>query len=257
MSYLEAVREHKRREVTRRKAAVLRAALESRPLFGEPRRGLLTRLRRRAPTFLGDPGSRLRAEGDVEWVRLLRRFSHAGSSALVIPTDSHFLGGDSTLLERARRCVDLPLLQRDYILDPYQIYEARAWGADGILLMPAMLDPMALLEMREVASELDLDCVVVVGREADLDALDPGLVSAMCIDNRDPDTFEPDMMSSVRLRKRLPRDTVVLSEGGILSLSDVRFLWERGIAAVMAGTELLGRLEAEGPQEGSAHGAAS
>ncbi len=166
-------------------------------------------------------------------------YANHGATCLSVLTDSAFFQGSLEDLVAARAACTLPVLRKDFIVDPYQIYEARAYGADCILLIVAALSDAALLDYCQLADELNLDVLVEVHDEAELARALPLPVRLIGVNNRDLRTFHTDIAVTLRLLQQVPDDRIVVSESGIHSRADVEFLRAQGIAAFLIGEEFM------------------
>ncbi len=176
---------------------------------------------------------------DFDAVGLARAYEANGAVAISVLTDQHFFQGNIGHLQAVRRAVRLPVLRKDFILDPYQVYEARAAGADAVLLIVAALGDTALAELHELARELGMAALVEVHDEAELERalrLSPTLVG---INNRDLRTFQVDLNTTARLRPLIPAGTLVVAESGVHTAADVRRLAEMGVDAMLVGEALV------------------
>jgi len=227
-----------------RPAAQMRAAAEARQRE-EPTRGFRRALcEAPAPRIIAELKRRSPSKGlirpDFDAVSCAKAYAEAGAAAISVLTDSRYFGGDLMLLETVRAAVPVPLLRKDFIVDRYQIDEARAHGADAVLLIVRALDPQALRRLREHAVGLDLDVLVEVHDEAELQvALDAG-ADLVGVNNRDLATFRTDLAVTERLAPRLAAaGVVVVGESGIFTEADVRRLEAAGADAVLVGEALM------------------
>ena len=155
MTILDDIVQRCRESARQAQARVPQRVLEERPLYHDARRGLLAALQRRTPAVVAEikrasPSKGLiRSDFDPVWIG--RRYAEAGASALSVLTEEHFFQGSLHYLEAVRAAVSLPLLRKDFILDPYQVVEARAWGADAVLLIVAILDDGQLADLHAMA----------------------------------------------------------------------------------------------------------
>jgi indole-3-glycerol phosphate synthase len=172
----------------------------------------------------------------AEWART---YEGAGASALSVLTDGPFFGGSMTDLRAARSAVDLPILRKDFILDPLQILEARAGGADAILLIVRILDDASLRRLREEAEALGMAALVEVHGADELERALASGATLIGINNRDLTTFDTDLAVTEALLDHLPREGVVVSESGIASGEDVARLGAAGVHAVLVGESTL------------------
>jgi indole-3-glycerol phosphate synthase len=166
-------------------------------------------------------------------------YARGGAAAISVLTDASYFQGSLDDLAAARRAVEAPLLRKDFILDEYQLLEARAYGADLVLLIVAALDPDQLAALLEATARLGMQALVEVNtaHEARLAAqMDAPLVG---INNRNLHTFEVDMNTTGRLRPLLPDSTIVAALSGIRTLEDARRMREAGADAVLIGEALV------------------
>lgn len=156
--------------------------------------------------------------------------------AVSILTEENFFLGDIYHLIQARMHSDLPILRKDFIIDEYQIYESAYYCADAVLLIATILEEKELSNFYKIAKDLNLDVLFEVHTEEDVKKvlkLDPQIVG---INNRDLKTFEVDIKTTERLVEYLPKNIVIVSESGIFSRNDIRYLYEVGVDAVLIGT---------------------
>jgi indole-3-glycerol phosphate synthase len=175
----------------------------------------------------------LRADFDPP--ALARSYLAGGAACLSVLTDAPFFQGSLDDLRAGRAAVDLPLLRKDFLLDAYQIYEARAAGADCILLIVAALDDARLRDFAALARELGLDMLVEVHDEAELDraaALEPALLG---VNNRNLHTFETTLTTTVRLARHAPAGCLLVAESGIHSRDDVALIRAAQVHAFLVG----------------------
>lgn len=186
---------------------------------------------------------------DLEPVALASGYAAAGASAISVLTDREFFEGSLEDLSAVREAVSVPVLRKDFLLSEAQIWEARAAGADAILLIVAILDPDLLRTLRVLAEDLGMTALVEVhdGRELER-AIDAG-ASVIGINNRDLRDFTTRLDTTLGLLKRVPADAVLVSESGIRSRDDVRRLGDAGVDAILVGEALL---RAEDPSEKAA-----
>ncbi|HAG11452.1 MAG TPA: indole-3-glycerol phosphate synthase TrpC [Desulfotomaculum sp.] len=167
-------------------------------------------------------------------------FTLSGVSAISVITEEKFFYGKPDYLQAVRSRTELPVLRKDFIIDPYQIYETRVLGGDALLLIVAVLNKYELVFFQKLASELNLECLVEVHNKEELQmALDSG-ASLIGINNRDLKTFEIDLNVTFNLRRYITdQSTVVVSESGISSRPQVDELYRNKIDAVLVGEVLM------------------
>lgn len=177
---------------------------------------------------------------DFDPAEIARTYTTFGAAAISVLTDEKFFQGSPEYLREVRQVTDLPLLRKDFIIDPYQIYEAKVLGADAILLIMAILEPAQLAYYLGIAEELGLECLVEVHSAEELViALEAG-AKVIGINNRDLKSFKTDLETTFRLRAAIadPEITIV-SESGINTREDIQRLQEAGINGVLIGEALM------------------
>jgi indole-3-glycerol phosphate synthase len=176
---------------------------------------------------------------DFDPVRIAKDFAAHGASALSVLTEQRYFQGNLQYLERIRREVSLPLLRKDFIVDEYQVLEAKSFGADAVLLIAALLDLMLLRELKDQARDLSLDVLVEVHTEAELEKALKAKSGLIGINNRDLRTFEVKLETTERLMPLVPPGVVVVCESGIESLEQIRKLEELGVRRFLVGETLM------------------
>lgn len=176
---------------------------------------------------------------DFDPVSIARTYAENGASAISVLTDREFFAGELAYLSAIRGAVRLPLLRKDFTIDPYHIYQARLAGADAVLLIVSILTLTQLREFIEIARSLGLASLVEVHTEAELELALTAGAEIVGINNRDLKTFHTDIGTTFRLRDSIPTDKVVVSESGINTHRDVMKLKEAGINAILVGESLM------------------
>ncbi len=171
--------------------------------------------------------------------RLAALYEQAGASAISVITDERYFGGSLSNLSEARKITNLPLLCKDFILDPYQIYEARCAGADAVLLIAGALTPEKLYEFLELAEKLHMDCLVEAHTASEIeDAIGAG-ASIIGINNRNLRDFKVNLEITVQLIRYLPRGCAVVSESGFKTREDACRVAALGVDAILVGEGLV------------------
>lgn len=170
---------------------------------------------------------------------IVRAYEAAGASACSVLTEPHWFGGSLDDLREARGACALPLIRKDFIVDPYQLVEARLAGADAVLLIVAALSRDELTSLYDQAGEIGLDCLVEVHDDDEMQtAVDCG-VEIIGVNNRNLHTLEVDTDTALRLLVDAPAGTIVVAESGITSNDDVQRLEEAGVDAILVGEALM------------------
>lgn len=249
-SILDEILEHKRREVAEAIGRVSaeemaeRAAAVATPVRGfrraleaGERPAVIAEVKRRSP-------SRGLIRADFDPVECATAYHAGGAACLSVLTDEHYFGGELCFVPRVRAAVPLPILRKEFVVDAYQIDEARVAGADAVLLITAALSPQTLVALAERAGEWGLDALVEVHDEAELDlALEIG-ASLVGVNNRDLRSFQTDLAVTERLAGRLAAaerapDVLLVAESGIHSAADVERLQSAGARAFLVGESLM------------------
>lgn len=242
-TFLDTVVERTQAELAKRKREIPASELQSR--IGPVRRGrpfsegliaegisLIAEMKRASP-------SRGPIRPGASVTEVVGAYQRAGARAVSVLTEGAYFGGSLDDLVEARSACDLPLLRKDFVVDEYQLLEARVAGADAVLLIVAALDPDRLNALMGSASDLGMDCLVEVHDEDEVRiAVDAG-VEVLGINNRDLHSLEVDLETTFRLLADVPAGTVVVAESGITRAEDVESLEEAGVDAILVGEALM------------------
>ncbi len=176
---------------------------------------------------------------DFDPVRLATTYADNGAAAISVLTDEPFFQGHLDHLRAVRAAVDVPVLRKEFVIDPYQVYEGRAAGADAILLIAAALEDSAMADLHALISALGMSALVEVHNEAELDrALKIG-ATLIGVNNRDLRTFNEDLSTTGRIARLIPGGVTLVAESAIRSADDVRHMGELGADAVLVGEALV------------------
>jgi len=177
---------------------------------------------------------------DLDPVKLARIYAQNGAAAISVLTEERYFGGSLEHLAAIGEAMDnIPLLRKDFIFDPYQVYESRAYGASALLLIVAILSDSELSELLSLSHELGLMCLVEVHNQAELERAIMSGAQIIGINNRDLKTFAVDLETTRRLRPLIPRGRIVVSESGIKDRGDVQKLRQWGVDAMLVGEALV------------------
>jgi indole-3-glycerol phosphate synthase len=242
--FLDRIVKEKRDELEQRQKntplAELEAVIREKPLpldlaaaLGGDSLRLIAEFKRASPS-----GGVLRA--DLDPVKLAETYARCGAAAISVLTESRYFGGSGEDLEAIRRKLpNTPLLRKDFVLKPYQIFESRAWGADAVLVILAILDDSGLKELLSLSHALGMQCLVEVHNENELKRALACDVKIIGINNRNLDTMTVDLNVTGRLRPLIPSGRLVVSESGIKGRGDIKKLREWGVNAVLVGEALV------------------
>ncbi len=242
---LKQIVDHKKQEIAVTKELVPAGQLEKQLSELKPTRPFAESLRN-ASTGIGliaevkkaSPSAGLIRE-NFDPVEIAEIYSQNGAACISVLTDEHFFQGHLDYLRQTRLSVETPLLRKDFILDRYQVLEARAAGADAVLLIAECLDDESLADLYEYTRELDMEALIELYEEENLERvlqLQPQMIG---INNRDLRTFVTNLDHCVKLSQKIPEGVLVVGESGIVSRADVHTLQEAGIGAILVGETLM------------------
>jgi indole-3-glycerol phosphate synthase len=240
---LNRIVEEKWREIDLRKRELSSSDLEAMIAGVEPPRGftraIKAQIARREPAVIAEMKKASPSKGIIrpifEPARIAASYEEAGATCLSVLTDVTFFAGRDENLSVAKQAASLPVLRKDFIVDPYQVYESRAIGADCILLIAGILSISALNTLFDLASALDMDVLVEVHDEEELEKALSVPAELVGINNRNLKTFEVDLATTHALAKRVPAGSVVVTESGIHRTEEVASMLESGIFAFLVG----------------------
>lgn len=176
---------------------------------------------------------------DFNYVNIAMEYEAGGASAISVLTDKEFFMGDIKYLSEIREAVNVPVLRKDFIIDPYQIYETRAAGADSILLIARILTKEQIDTFLALSHKLGIECLVEVHDNDELKKVMETEAAIIGINNRNLDTFETDLETTLQLCHLVPDGKILVSESGIRTRADVLKLEEAGIDAILIGETLM------------------
>jgi indole-3-glycerol phosphate synthase len=238
MDILEQIIQYKRSEVEKRKAAVTVKQLEAAPLFkrtilslkrslfDESKTGIIAEFKRRSPSK-----GNINIAADI--VKVTEAYTKNGAAGLSVLTDQHFFGGSNEDLQKAR-VNNIPILRKEFIVDEYQITEAKSIGSDVILLIAACLRPAEVKHLASFANDLGLEVLLELHGEEEIGHIceEAGLIG---INNRNLKTFEVDIDRSLRMAEKIPADKVKIAESGISSAKNIALFKQHGFQGFLIG----------------------
>ena len=172
-------------------------------------------------------------------VEIAMSYEKGGAACLSVLTDEQYFKGHLSYLNQVRSQVELPILRKDFIIDPYQIYQAKAYGADCILLIVAILSERQLLEFEKIAFDLNLSVLVEVHSQEELEVALKMQTPLLGINNRNLKTFDVSLETSLSLKKNVSEDRIVVTESGIFSKQDVMLMSDAGIKTFLVGESFM------------------
>ncbi len=240
---LDRILAHKRDEVAQRRRSQPMATVIDGARAAAPARGFVAALSARIeagdPAVIAEVKKASPSKGVIrenfDPTSIARSYASAGAACLSVLTDENYFQGHDRYLVAAREATGLPALRKDFVVDPYQVYEARVLGADCILLIVAALEPALLRECHACATELGLDVLIEVHDRLELGRaleLSPKLVG---INNRDLRTFDTKLTTTYDLLPEVPNGTIVVTESGIHDRAQVAAMRARGVNAFLVG----------------------
>lgn len=202
------------------------------PLKSSPPIRLIAEVKRASP-------SKGLIRADFDPVLIAKAYAQSGATCISVLTDVQFFQGSLDYLSAIRAAVELPLLRKDFIIHPYQVFEARANGADAVLLIAECLNRQELKGLQQLSRDLGMHALIEVYQSANLDnALSTG-TELIGVNNRDLSTFEVDFERTIKLRKQIPASCTLVSESGISTRDDALRLQEHNVQAMLVGESLM------------------
>jgi indole-3-glycerol phosphate synthase len=251
---LKKILHRKREEIVQRHSAVPLHHLRERVQTASPVRGFLRALRDRvsmgqsaviAEIKKASPSKGVLRES-FDPATIARSYQTGGASCLSVLTDVDFFQGADEYLQQARAACTLPVLRKDFVLDPYQVYEARVLGADCILLIVAALDDGALIDLLQLAGDLGMDALVEVHDAGEMERALATPAPLIGVNNRNLRTFQTSLDITIELLAGFPPDRMLVTESGIHTRDDVRLMRSNGVHAFLVGEAFM---KAEDPGE--------
>jgi len=242
LNILDRIVKDKKQEVAAKKEGLPKSFLMQSPLFERAcfsmsksileGSGIIAEFKRRSP-------SKQVINHKDSVIEVASAYEKAGASAISVLTDTKYFGGSLDDLIQARQHLHIPLLRKEFIIDPYQIYEAKAFGADAILLIAAILSPKELVSFSVLAHELGLEVLLEVHNEEELKASDLDHIDLVGVNNRNLKTFEVSLDTSKELASMISNEKVKISESGISSIEAIHTLKTYGYKGFLIGENFM------------------
>ena len=208
-----------------------RKPLPLKQYFNKEKTGIIAEFKRKSP-------SKGIINNKSEVHQVVKGYEIAGASAISVLTDEQFFGGNLNDLQLARKVLSIPLLRKDFIIDTYQIYEAKAYGADVILLIAAILSKEQIWLFSETAKELGLSILFEIHNESELKKINDN-IDIVGVNNRNLKTFKTSIENSLKLGKLIPDDKIKISESGISDVNKIKLLKSQGFNGFLIGENFM------------------
>lgn len=194
--------------------------------------GVIAEFKRKSP-------SKQNINVDANLNSIVTGYAGAGAVAVSVLTDMHFFGGSSRDLINARTLVEIPLLRKDFIVDPYQVFETRALGADVMLLIAAALTPEELKSLARLAKQIGLEVLLEVHTKEEVDNYYCDAIDFVGVNNRNLKTFEVSIQNSLTIKEYISKEVLTISESGLSSFSEIETLMQAGFNGFLIGEQFM------------------
>ncbi len=245
MSLLKNIILHKRKEVDIAKEIAPLSELKKKLKTAGESRNFLKAFKKNPFVLIAEIKRKSPSEGDISnddnLVKIAQEYEKGGAGVISILTDKKFFNGDIEEMPKIKSAVSLPILRKDFIIDEYQIYESKAYGADAILLIARALSKQELERFIDLAHSLSLECLIEIHDEQELQKVleISEKVKIIGVNNRNLDTLKTDLGIIEDLMRKIPNDKIIISESGIENQEDARKVKRLGVNGILTGTSLM------------------
>lgn len=243
MTILDEIVERTKRDLQERRRRVAESELREELYFHETRRPFETAIAQEGLSAIAEIKSASPSKGvirkEFSVTDIASQYEEAGAAAISVLTEPHYFHGSVEYLTRVRDVSTVPLLRKDFIVDPYQVVEARAFGADAVLLIATCLEATQLQELLHACRELSMAHLVEVYSPHDLDKLDFDSVRVLGVNSRDLKTFDIDLRGAMEVFRLVPDSMSRVAESGISSEEDIQIVLHAGVDAILVGEALM------------------
>ncbi|MBC7555428.1 MAG: indole-3-glycerol phosphate synthase TrpC [Chryseobacterium sp.] len=237
MNILDKIIEHKKEEVRKAKSEVSLSELMDSEYFGKTGKSLKKTLKEKTgiiAEFKRQSPSKGIINNQSDVLEVISSYAEFGASAVSILTDMQFFGGSLEDISQVRKSIEIPILRKDFMIDEYQFYEAKSFGADVILLIAANLSVSQVQEFTALSHQMGLEVLLEIHDEAELKHINND-IDFIGINNRNLKDFKVDLQHSINLKNQLPKDILKIAESGIYSVEDFKFLKEKNFDGFLMG----------------------
>lgn len=243
-SILEKITDQTKEDLKKRKREISFQDFESFPRFESQRKSFSEALKvDHSVSIIAEVKKASPSKGlirqDFDPLKIADRYIESGASAISVLTDEPFFQGSLKYLERISELIPIPLLRKDFIIDPYQVKEARAYGADAVLLIATICEGSQLSELLAAVKEMGLQALVECYHQEEIESLNWDEIEIVGVNNRNLNTFEVDLHRGIELLKMAPEGVVRVSESGIHKKEDIQKLQENDIHSALIGEHLM------------------
>jgi indole-3-glycerol phosphate synthase len=243
MNILNQILEYKRSEIEARKKVRSIRQLEQSPYFSLPKRSLAQAIISADPGIIAEIKRKSPSRGEINSTldprELAREYELAGAAGISVLTDYPYFGGTLEDLTQVRNSISLPILRKDFIIDEYQIFEAKAIGADAVLLIAEALEKAHLHHLAIIASSLGMEILMEIHSLDQLDKFNDE-IDILGVNNRNLKTQFTDLNTSITIKPFLPKNTVLITESGISNQEELKTLLNLGYHGALIGTSIVG-----------------